>query len=139
MSRRLVFKVEEICQQNGGIIDTTMFIYYDHENFRFYIYGNRIDSNGPSEPYSLICNSINDLIDFTEIAMYRDNNYNYTIYNLPIVNGYAANNYAANPSREIAGYDNQIYNRSNFLRYIKLLCVIQNNDEVNNQHLISEI
>ena len=139
MSRRLVLKVEEICEQNGGVIDTTMFIYYDHDNFRFYIYGNRIDSSSPSEPYSLICNSINDLIEFTEIAMYRNNTYNYTIYNLPIANSYTANSYAATSSREISGYDNQIYTRSDFLRYIKLLCVIQNNHYVNNQHVIDEM
>ena len=139
-NRRLVLKVEEISDQNGTIIiDTTMFIYYDHSNFRFCIYGNRIDSNIPSEPYSLTCNTVDDLIEFTEIAMYRNNNYNYSLYNLPIVNSYTANSYAANASREISGYDNQIYTRANFIRYIKLLCVIRNNNESDNQHIIGEV
>lgn len=135
MSRRLVLKVEEICQQNGGIIDTTMFIYYDPEDVCFYIYGNRVDSDSPSEPYSFICNTVEDLIDFIEIAMYRDNKYNYTLYNLPIANSYAANSYAANFAREISGYDNQTYKRFDFLRYIKLLCVIRNNNN-NNVNII---
>lgn len=139
-NRRLVLKVEEIADQNGTIIiDTTMFLYYDHDNFMFYICGNRIDSNIPSEPYSLTCNTVDDLIEFTEIAMYRNNNYNYTLYNLPIANSYAANSYAANASMEISGYDNQIYTRANFLRYIKLLCVIRNNDDAYNQHIIGEV
>lgn len=138
--RHLVLKVEEIAQQNGTIIiDTTMFLYYDHDNFRFHICGNRIDSIIPSEPYSLTCNTVDDLIEFTEIAMYRNNNYNYTLYNLPIVNSYADNSYAANASREISGYDNQIYTRSNFIRYVKLLCVIHNNNDSDNQHIIGEI
>ena len=116
-----------------------MFIYYDHSTFRFHICGNRIDSTTPSESYSFICNTVDNLIDFTEIAMYRNNNYNYTIYNLPIVNSYTAISYAANSAREIAGYDNKTYTRSNFIRYIKLLCVIQNNDDVNNQHVIGDV
>jgi hypothetical protein len=138
--RRLVLKVEEIADQNGNIIiDTTMFLYYDHDTFRFHIYGNRIDSNIPSESYSLTCNTVDDLIDFTEIAMYRNNNYNYSLYNLPIVNSYTANSYAANSSREISGYNNQIYKRANFLRYIKLLCVIRNNNDSDNQHVIGDV
>ena len=138
--RRIVLKVEEICMQNeAGMIDTTMFLYYDHDTFRFHICGNRIDSNIPSEPYSLTCNTVDDLIDFTEIAMYRNNNYNYSLYNLPIVNSYAANSYDANASREISGYNNQIYTRTNFIRYIKLLCVIRNNDDSDDQHIIGEI
>ena len=131
----LVLKIDEHCSQNG-IIDTTIYIIHNPRNSQYFIYGKRADTpSAPSIPYAFTCLSIDHATKFIEFAMWKHNAFSYTMYNLPIrridtVSFELINRYATS-AREVACYDNTLYDHNEVTRYIQIMSVVYNNDNAN--------
>jgi hypothetical protein len=131
----LVLKIDELCSQNN-IIDTTIYIIYDQINGRYFIYGKRANTPvAAAVPYAFVCNQIESVIKFIEFAMWKQNTFSYTMYNLPIrridtVSFELISRYST-VAREVACYENAMFDHDELTGYIQMLSIVQNNDNTN--------
>jgi len=123
----LVFKFEEI-EFITGKVDTTVYVFYDEKECHYVIRGQRRWSpEQPSCTYSFVSEDVNDLADFLQYIICKDNEVNEMLYNydnfsvdsneitFDFLNKYDHSNY------EISGYDKQKLDRKRLLKNLKML------------------
>jgi len=122
----LVLKIEEYVDNN---LDTTLFVLYDKNEETYLIRGKRSDTN-ESEPisYSFNCYYSKELNDFISFIVCPESKLSYTLINyhdLPYDKKNIDYNYLKNLDNdrlyEIAGYDNQKYDKKKILNILKFL------------------
>jgi len=123
----LILKFEEYIDNE---LDTTLFILYDVNKELYLIRGKRNHVSGKSYPvaYSFSCNYASELIDFISFIICKKSKINYTLYNyndLPKDEEKIDYEYLKelgdNSGYELAGYDNQNYNKKEILKYLRML------------------
>lgn len=129
----LVFKIEEI--DNGKNVDMTVYILYDNKKQVYVIRGQRIvTEKDKSCTYSFNCDNdnVSDLLEFLDYVIdpvYKINHVLYNYDNLPknsndityeFLKEYNHQDY------ELAGYNNQPYDRYKLLLKLKMLKNVYN-------------
>lgn len=123
----LVLKMQEYI---NGDLDTTLFILYDKNNGDYLIRGKRnenIDKESPV-PYSFYSNYVSDVVDFISFVICKKSKISYTLYNhddLPNDSNDIDFDYLkdldGDSGYELAGYDNQNYNKKDIMKYLRIL------------------
>jgi hypothetical protein len=127
----LVLKIEEYVDSN---LDTTLFVLYDKNEETYLIRGKRSDFNGKEAvSYSFNCYYTKELNDFISFIICPKSKLSYTLLNyhdLPCDEDNIDYNYLKNLDSdklyEVAGYDNQQYNKKKFLSILKFLKYVFN-------------
>jgi len=123
----LVLKIEE---HVDGELDTTLFILYDNNEETYLVRGKRSNVFGKPEtvPYSFYCNYASDLIDFINFVICKKSRISYTLSNYDdLPNNVDEIDYQylkeldGDIAYEIAGYDNQKYNKKEILKLLRVL------------------
>jgi hypothetical protein len=122
----LVFKIVE----HNVILnrpDTTLYVLYDKVTHRYVIRGKRNDSRVDSCAYSFECKHAKDLVYFLEFLLDKTNSFSYILYNydnLPETSDEITFEFLKQyDSRvyELSGYDNEIYDRKDMLKKLRML------------------
>jgi len=123
----LVLKIEEYIDNE---LDTTLFLLYDYYQETYLVKGKRSDVIGKPEtiPYSFYCNCASELVDFINFVICKKSKINYTLYNYDdLPNNSDDINYQylkeldGDKEYELAGYDNQKYNKKDILKFLRML------------------
>jgi hypothetical protein len=123
----LVLKIEE---HVDGELDTTLFILYDNNEETYLVRGKRSNVFGKPEtvPYSFYCNYASDLIDFINFVICKKSRISYTLSNYDdLPNNVDEIDYQylkeldGDIAYELAGYDNQKYNKKEILKLLRVL------------------
>lgn len=123
----LVLKIEE---HVDGELDTTLFVLYDNNEDAYLVRGKRSDVFGKpsSVPYSFYCNYASELIDFISFVICKKSKISYTLYNyddLPNNSDEIDFEYLkeldGDNAYELAGYDNQKFNKKEILKFLRML------------------
>jgi hypothetical protein len=106
--------------------DTTLYVLYDKATHRYVIRGKRNSIKVDSCTYSYECEYANDLADFFEFILDDTNTYSFILYscdNLPSTSSEITFEMLTNNGlfNEIAGYDNQEFDRDNIVKYLRML------------------
>ena len=107
--------------------DTTLYVLYDKATHRYVIRGKRNDVKVQSCTYSFECEFANDLVDFLEFVLEDENMYSFILYNYDNLpdnsNDITFDFLRDNDSMvyELAGYDNQTFERKKLLKYLRML------------------
>ena len=128
----LVFKIEEIDSKH--VVDMTAYILYDYKTHLYIIRGQRIvTAKHNSCTYSFNCNDASELLDFLDYVIepiYKINHVLYNYDNLPNDSNYITYEFLQEREHqdcELAGYNNQPYDRYKLLLQLKMLKNIYNN------------
>jgi len=122
----LVLKIEEY-DIDSKELDTTMYVLYDKKEHHFVVRGKRFSKKMDSCTYSFNCEFADELADFISFVICRQNQWSYTLYNydnLPSTSdeiSYEFLNSHYSKVYELTGYDRQKYNRSEFLKKLRML------------------
>jgi len=127
----LVLKIEEYVDSN---LDTTLFVLYDKNEETYLIRGKRSDFNGKETvSYSFNCYYSKELSDFISFIVCPKSKLSYTLLNyhdLPSDEENIDYNYLNNLDNdklyEVAGYDNQKYNKKQIVSILKFLKYVFN-------------
>lgn len=127
----LVLKIEEYVDSN---LDTTLFVLYDKNEETYLIRGKRSDFNGKEAvSYSFNCYYSKELSDFISFIVCPKSKLSYTLLNyhdLPYDEENIDYNYLNNLDNdklyEVAGYDNQKYNKKQIMSILKFLKYVFN-------------
>jgi hypothetical protein len=123
----LVLKLQEYIDDE---LDTTLFILYDKNEECYIVNGKRSEITGrPSPvPYKFQSNYASDLLDFISFVVCKKSKISYTLYNYDDLPNDSDNiNYDYlkelddNSGYELAGYDNQKFNKKEILKYLRML------------------
>jgi hypothetical protein len=123
----LVLKIEE---HVDGELDTTLFILYDNNEETYLVRGKRSNVFGKPEtvPYSFYCNYASVLTDFINFVICKKSRISYTLSNYDdLPNNVDEIDYQylkeldGDIAYEIAGYDNQKYNKKEILKLLRVL------------------
>jgi len=123
----LVLKIEEYIDNE---LDTTLFLLYDNNQETYLVTGKRSDVFGKPEtiPYSFYCNYASELLDFISFVICKKSKINYTLYNYDdLPNNSDDINYQylkeldGDKEYELAGYDNQKFNKKEILKFLRML------------------
>ena len=123
----LVLKIEEYVDND---LDTTLFVLYDKNEDTYLVRGKRSNVFGKPEtvPYSFYCNYASDLIDFISFVICKKSKVSYTLNNyddLPNdpddIDYQYLNDLDGDIAYELAGYDNQKFNRKKLLQHLRML------------------
>jgi len=123
----LVLKIEEHIDSE---LDTTLFILYDNNEDTYLVRGKRSDTFGKpsSVPYSFYCNYASELMDFVSFVICKKSKLSYTLYNyddLPNNSDDIDFEYLkeldGDVAYELAGYDNQNFNKKDILKFLRML------------------
>ena len=123
----LVLKIEE---HVDGVLDTTLFIVYDNNEDTYLVRGKRSNVFGKPETvqYSFYCNYASDLIEFISFVICKKSKISYTLSNydnLPKnadeIDYQYLKDLDGDIAYELAGYDNQNFNRKNLLKHLRML------------------
>ena len=123
----LILKMQEYID---GELDTTLFILYDKNEEYYLVSGRRsaINEKPQSIPYSFQCEYASDLIDLISFVICKKSTISYTLYNyddLPKDSSHIDYEYLkeldGKVEYELAGYDNQNYNKKELLKYLRML------------------
>jgi hypothetical protein len=130
----LVLKIAERDQVTDKL-DTTLYILYDISKGLYVIRGNRAETRKcNSLSYSFECDSLKRLVDFIEFVVDDDASISYILYNcdnLPALSDDITHEHLSNASflsNEIAGYDNQTFNRKYVTKLIRVLSHVFNDN-----------
>ena len=128
----LVFKIEELDQNNT--VDMTAYILYDKKTHVYVIRGQRIvTQKHKSCTYSFNCDCASDLLEFLDYVIdpvYKINHVLYNYDNLPKNSNditYEFLKECDHQDYELAGYNNQSYDRYKLLLQLKMLKNVYNN------------
>ena len=123
----LVFKFEEV-EFITGKVDTTVYVFYDKKEHNYVIRGQRRWSpEHPSCSYSFISEHVNDLADFLQYIICKDNEVNEILYNydnfpldsnditFDFLKEYDHNDF------EISGYNKQKLGRKRLIKTLRML------------------
>lgn len=126
----LVLRIDEIDITKR--VDTTLFIFYDHNSHQYMIRGSR---RGDYSPYSFTCGSQKDTSLFVEMVVGKGSKVSYTLINyadLPLQSedidyDYLFDNFSPKYN-ELVGYDKckLKFHDSDLNRYLRLLRVVSN-------------
>jgi hypothetical protein len=127
----LIFKIEEYVDNT---LDTTLFVLYDKNEETYLIIGKRSDFNGKEAvSYSFNCYYSKELSDFISFIVCPKSKLSYTLFSyndLPLDNEEIDYNYLNNLDNnklyEVAGYDNQKYNKKQIVSILKFLKYVFN-------------
>jgi len=123
----LVLKMEE---HVDGELDTTLFVLYDNNEDAYLVRGKRSDVFGKpsSVPYSFYCNYASELIDFISFVICKKSKISYTLYNYDDLPNDAdeidyqyLSDLDGDIAYELAGYDNQKFNKKEILKFLRVL------------------
>ena len=123
----LVLKIEEYIDNE---LDTTLFLLYDNNQETYLVKGKRSNVFGKPEtiPYSFYCNCASELVDFISFVICKKSKISYTLYNyddLPYDSNDIDFEYLkeldGDKEYELAGYDNQKYNKKDILKFLRML------------------
>lgn len=123
----LVLKIEE---HIDGDLDTTLFILYDNNEETYLVRGKRSNVSGKPEsvPYSFYCKYASELIDFIGFVICKKSKISYTLSNYDdLPNNVDEIDYQylkeldGDIAYELAGYDNQKYNKKEILKLLRVL------------------
>ena len=123
----LVLKIEE---HIDGELDTTLFVMYDNNEETYLVRGKRSNVFGKPEtvPYSFYCNYASDLTDFINFVICKKSRISYTLSNYDdLPNNVDEIDYQylkeldGDIAYELAGYDNQKYNKKEILKLLRVL------------------
>lgn len=128
----LVLKIVEHDDQTNKV-DTTLYVFYDQSTRRYVIRGNRRETPRlDSCVYSFECKTVNDLADFVQFVIDRNNYVSYILYNfdnLPSASDDVTFEFLSGNddiSYEIAGYDNESLIRSDLVRNLRMVKTVFN-------------
>jgi hypothetical protein len=123
----LVFKFEEL-ECTTGKVDTTVYVFYDKKENHYVIRGRRRWSpEQPSCTYSFVSEDVNDLANFLQYIICKDNEVNEMLYNydnfplntnditFDFLKEYDHDDY------EISGYNKKKLNRKRLLNNLRML------------------
>lgn len=122
----LVLKIEEH-DIDTMKLDTTLYILYDKKEDRFVVRGKRFSEKIDSCTYSFNCNFTEELADFISFIICVKNKWSYILYNydnLPSTSDEISYDFLKkHDSRvyEIAGYVNDIFERNELLKNLRML------------------
>jgi hypothetical protein len=127
----LILKIEEYVDNT---LDTTLFVLYDKNEESYLIRGKRSDINeNEAISYSFNCYYSKELSDFISFIVCPKSKLSYTLFNyhdLPLdhenIDYHYLKNLDNNKLYEIAGYDNQKYNKKQILSILKFLKYVFN-------------
>lgn len=127
----LILKIEEYVDNT---LDTTLFVLYDKNEETYLIRGKRSDFNGKEAvSYSFNCYYSKELSDFISFIVCPKSKLSYTLFSyndLPLDNEEIDYNYLNNLDNnklyEVAGYDNQKYNKKQIVSILKFLKYVFN-------------
>jgi len=127
----LILKIEEYVDNT---LDTTLFVLYDKNEETYLIRGKRSDFNGKEAvSYSFNCYYSKELSDFISFVVCPKSKLSYTLFSysdLPLDNEEINYNYLNNLDNdklyEVAGYDNQKYNKKQIVSILKFLKYVFN-------------
>jgi len=123
----LVLKIQEYIDNE---LDTTLYILYDTNKESYLVRGSRNNVFGKPKPipYSFSCICASELIDFINFVICKKSKISYTLYNyddLPNDEDKIDYEYLKDldndSAYELAGYDNQNYNKKEILKYLRML------------------
>ena len=128
----LVLKFEEI-EENTNNIDTTVYVLYDKNEHHYVVRGQRRWSEKhQSCTYSFNCEYAQDLADFLQYIICKDNIVNETLFNYDNLPG-SSNDITfdflqeyCHSDYEVAGYDRQKLVRKRLLKNLRMLRNIYN-------------
>jgi len=123
----LVFKFEEV-EYNTEKVDTTVYVFYDKKEHNYVIRGQRRCSPlHQSCTYSFVSEDVNDLADFLQYIICKDNEVNEILYNydnfpldsnditFDFLKEYDHNDF------EISGYNKQKLGRKRLIKTLRML------------------
>lgn len=122
----LVLKIEEYDIDNGKL-DTTLFVIYDKKEQQFIIRGKRSHVSMDLCTYSFNCEFAHELFDFITFVICKKNQWSYTIFNynnLPATSDEITYEFLKQHELkvyELAGYDNQKFNKHELLSNLRIL------------------
>jgi hypothetical protein len=123
----LVFKFEEV-ESITKKVDTTVYVFYDKKEHNYVIRGQRRWSPVyHSCSYSFVSEDVNDLADFLQYIICKDNYVNEVLFNydnLPVVSNeitFEFLNQFDHDDYEISGYNNQKLGRKRLLKNLRML------------------
>jgi len=123
----LVLKLQEYIDDE---LDTTLFILYDKNEEYYIVNGKRSEVDGRPSPvsYKFQSNYASDLVEFISFVICKKSKISYTLYNyydLPNDSNNIDYDYLKelddNSGYELAGYDNQKFNKKEILKYLRML------------------
>ncbi len=123
----LVLKLEEV-EESTNKIDTTLYILYDSKKQHYVLRGQRrVSVYYDSCSYSFICKCENELVDFLDYIICKDNLVNETLYNYDNLS-HESNNITfeflkkhEDKDNELSGYNDKSLKRSRCLKILRML------------------
>jgi len=127
----LILKIEEYVDNT---LDTTLFVLYDKNEETYLIRGKRSDFNGKEAvSYSFNCYYSKELSDFISFVVCPKSKLSYTLFSyhdLPFdmceIDYNYLNDLNSDNTYELAGYDNQKYNKKQIVSILKFLKYVFN-------------
>jgi hypothetical protein len=122
----LVLKIEEY-DIDSKELDATIYVLYDKVTHEFVVRGQRFSKKVTSCTFSFKCEFADELADFISFVICKQNLWTYVLYNydnLPATSDEITYYFLKkNESRvyELAGYDDQEYDRDILLRNLRML------------------
>jgi len=128
----LVLKLEEI-ETSTKMVDTSVYIFYDVKEENYVIRGQRRwTQKHPSCTYSFVCEYANDLADFLQYIICKNNKVNEILYNYDNFPKYSNDitfeflKKYDHTDYEISGYNDKKLKRERLLRNLNILRKVQN-------------
>jgi hypothetical protein len=128
----LVLKFQEI-EENSSNVDTTVYVLYDKNKHHYVVRGQRrCSEKHQSCTYSFNCDYAEDLADFLQYIICKENTVNETLLNYDNLPGssnditYGFLEEYCHADYELAGYDGQKFGRKRLLRNLRMLRNIYN-------------
>jgi len=128
----LVLKIIEH-DVDSGRPDTRLYVLYDKKEHKYIIRGKRFETKTMAScSYSFDCECANDLADFIEFLIEKENDISYILYNydnLPVTSNEINFDFLYTYDDrvyEISGYDNIRLRRKELLRNLRMLRNIYN-------------
>ena len=122
----LVFKIVEHYADTKDL-DTTLYVLYDKNEHYFVVRGQRYSDKMDSCTFSFNCEFVHELADFLSFVICEKNHWTYVLYNydnLPATSDEITYDFfKRNDSKvyELAGYENQEYDRNTLVKNLSML------------------
>ena len=129
----LVLKFEEIERKKNGLLDTSLFVFYDQRERKYILRGRRRWTPSiQSCTYSYDCRSIHDMVTFLSYTIDKKNRTNEILYNFDNLSensndiSFEFLSEHENKDYEVSGYDNTKPSRNRYYTLLRMLKTIGN-------------